>query len=123
MGISKLNWWMWLRRELFVLTPFWMATLNVVLQVIDWATTLFLVQRFDASAEMNPFLRFLLENPNGFWWFTGVKLLGCTLLAFVIPWSIRNTKKPWIWRWLAILYIAIVTNNLLGVATVYMMSI
>jgi len=122
MEVSKLNWWMWLRRELFVLTPFWMVSLHLILQLLDWATTLYIVQRVNVAVEFNPIIRFILEDPNGFWWFTSVKLFACIVVAIVIPWSIYRTGRSLIWRWLAIAYTAIVLNNLVGVSIVYMLS-
>ncbi len=123
MGISKLNGRLRLRSQLFVLSPFWLASIHVILQVLDWATTLFLIFHLGAQVEANPVMRFVLEQPDGVAWFTTIKLGGAALIAWMIPRSIAASPR-WavLWRLLTIAYLAVVLSNLAGVATVCMLS-
>ena len=123
MGISKLDGRLRLRSQLFVLSPFWLASIHVILQVLDWATTLFLIFHLGAQVEANPVMRFVLEQPDGVAWFTTIKLGGAALIAWMIPRSIAASPR-WavLWRLLTIAYLGVVLSNLAGVATVCMLS-
>ena len=116
MATRKLN---WLRHKLFVLSPRQLAWTHVILQILDWITTLFVIAHVSTAAEGNPIIRWILESANGMWLFTAVKLAMCGILMWIIPKSLRISPNcVWVWRALAIVYIAIVLNNLVGVATV-----
>ena len=121
MDIPTSNRWVWLRHELFVLTPFQLASLHVVLQMLDMLTTLYLVDKLGLDVEFNPVMRWLMAG--GYPSFIAAKIAGACMLATVIPFSLRRSPGyAWVWRWLAILYFAVVLNNLLNVATVYILS-
>ncbi|MHA2063091.1 MAG: DUF5658 family protein [Candidatus Thorarchaeota archaeon] len=112
----------WLRKTLFVISPFQLVVTHMVLQVLDWATTLFVVLNTHTGVESNPIVRFMLNDPNGVWWFTAAKLALCIMLAWLIPRSLRNTPGyGWVWRSLAIIYFAVVLSNFVGVAIVCML--
>ena len=123
MGISKRKRWMWLRHKFFVLSTFWLTSLLVVLQILDWATTSFLIATLnDTDLEANPLMRILLEQSDGMFWFAVLKFGFSGFLAFFVPYSIKASPKfVWVWRLLALVYIVIVVSNLLGVATVCML--
>lgn len=111
-----------MRRKLFVLTPRQLVWIHVILQILDLLTTLFIVTHTHSSVEANPLVRWMLEAPNGFYYFAGIKLVACVVLAFMVPFSMKRSPGcAWIWRALAILYLMVVTNNLWGVATVCML--
>ena len=121
MGLSTVNRRMWLRRELFVLTPKQLVWVHWVLQFLDWLTTFILVSCTNPSAEGNPILRLVMESAGGLWWFTLMKLLGCWALRWALLRSVK--RKPWtavVWRAVAIIYLAVVLNNLLSLAVVFL---
>ena len=90
--------------------------------MLDWITTLFVIAHVSTEAEGNPIVRFILESANGMWWFTAAKLAMCSLIMWIIPKSLHMSPNcAWVWRALAILYIAIVLHNLMGVAIVCML--
>jgi hypothetical protein len=123
MDISEGNRRLRLWDKLFILSPFWLTSLHCVLQFLDWATTLFLTIHLGSDIEVNPLMRYMLEDDHGMWWFTGVKLFYIGVLAFMIPWSIENSPEwEWVWRLLTIMYLAVVLNNLVGVATFCILS-
>jgi hypothetical protein len=113
---------MWLRRELFVLSPKQIVWAHIVLQFLDALTTLLLVANTSPDVEYNLLMRLLLSH--SYVGFVAAKILGASVLAYMIPWSIKRSegKYAWIWRGLAILYFAIVLNNLSGVAILAIMS-
>jgi hypothetical protein len=123
MGISKCDGRLRLRSQLFVLSPFWLASIHAILQVLDWATTLFLIFHLGSQVEANPIMRSVLEHPNGVELFTIIKLGGAAMIAWMIPRSIAASPR-WavLWRLLTIAYLGVVLSNLAGVATVYIMS-
>lgn len=111
-----------LRHKFFVLSPRQLVWAHVVLQMLDWITTLFITANVSINVESNPIIRLILEGANGMWWFTAAKLAMCGLIMWIIPKSLRiSPNHAWVWRALAILYIAIVLNNLVGVAIVCML--
>jgi hypothetical protein len=109
-------------RKLFVLSPFWLTSAHVVLQLLDWATTLFLVLLFGTGMEANPIMKTVLDYEYGVELFTALKLLLTASLTVVIPWSLKiSPGYAWVWRALMIAYVFIVTNNLIGV-TIFCMQ-
>jgi len=120
MVVPKGNRWMWLRHKLFVLSPRQLAWTHVVLQTLDWATTLFLISSIHTGVESNPIVRFMLESPGGAWIFTAVKAIACVGIALVLPWSLKKTGcwMHLLWRLLALAYVIVVLNNLVGVVYV-----
>ncbi len=122
MGISKSNRWMWLRHKLFILSAGQLVWTLIVLQLLDCATTLFLIAHTSVDLESNPIVRLMLEAPGGMWWLVAAKLTVCGLIGWVVPWSLRHSPRmSWVWRALAIIYLAIVMGNLWGVAIVCML--
>lgn len=112
----------WLRRKLFVLTPRQLVWTHIVLQILDLLTTLFVVAHTNVSVEANPMVRWVLDSPHGFYWFAAIKVVACAALAIIIPVSLdRSPRSAWVWRALAILYLAVVLSNLWGVAAVCML--
>jgi hypothetical protein len=97
-------------RELFVLTPFWLTFIHVILQLLDLATTICVVQYVGVQAEINPLVCWIISY--GIEWFIYAKLIMCGIMTLIIPWSLkRSPNYQWVWRWLAILYFAVVLNN------------
>jgi len=122
MGVSKIDRRMWMRHKLFVLSPKQLVWIHVVLQMLDWITTLFVIAHVSTEVEANPIVRLILEGTYGMWWFTAAKLAMCGLIMWIIPKSLSaSPNHAWVWRALAILYIAIVLSNLVGVAIVCML--
>lgn len=106
-----------LRKTLFVISPIQLIVTHMVLQMLDLATTLFIVSHTSTAVEGNPIVKFILDDPNGVWWFTAIKLALCAVIAWIIP----RSPLIWPWRAVAILYLAVVLSNLVGVATVCML--
>lgn len=107
----------WLRKTLFVISPIQLIVTHMVLQVLDWATTVFIVSHTSTAAEANPLVRSILSVPYGMWWFAAVKLALCAMIA----WIVSRSPLVWPWRAVAILYFAVVLSNLVGVAIVCML--
>ncbi len=107
----------WLKKTLFVISPIQLVVTHMVLQALDWATTVFIVSHTSTGVENNPLVRLILDAPNGIWWFAAVKLALCAAIAQMIP----RSRLLWPWRALAILYLAVVLGNLAGVAIVCML--
>lgn len=122
MDVPKINRRMWLWRELFVLSPFWLTTSLIILQLLDCVTTLFVTLTIGHNRmESNPIIRFVLDHPNGAEWFAAIKVTACVLMAVIVPWSLRiSPGYAWVWRAVAIGYLAIVLGNFVGVAIVCM---
>jgi len=120
MDVPEVDRRMWLWRKLFVLSTFWLTSALIILQILDWATTSWLLMTLnDTSLEANPAMRWVIELPNGMLWFAALKLGFCGVLAYIVPYSAQHSASfVWIWRVLALLYVVIVASNLLGVATV-----
>ena len=120
MGISKSNWWLWLRHKLFILSAGQLAVTHIVLQLLDLVTTLFVVLHTSTALEVNPIMRFVLDTPGGMWWFAALKLTVCGILTWIIPKSLEDSPGcAWIWRILAVFYLIVVLNNLIGVAMIF----
>lgn len=97
--------------------------MHIILQMLDWATTLFLVMTLGTDLEANPIVRFMIEQPYGMWWFTAIKFSMMGILAWMIPYSMdRSPQYGWVWRVVALTYLVVVLSNLVGVATVCMLS-
>lgn len=85
MDVSKRDRRMWLRRELFVLSPAWFAAIMVFQQVFDLLTTLYLTS-LPGGQEANPILAPLWEVPGGMWWLVAIKFFACLLIVTGVPW-------------------------------------
>lgn len=107
-----------LRKPLFIISPLQLVVTHIVLQTLDWATTVFIVANTSTEVEANPLVRLTLEAPGGMWWFAAIKLAICAATAQMIP----RSSHLWPWRALAIVYLAVVLRNLVGVAAVCMLS-
>ena len=121
MGVPKRNWWLWLRRKLFVLSPRQLVWIHAILQMLDWATTAWVVDYVGLEAEGNPIVRYILSYPEyGFHLFFLVKAAMCVAIAYCLPKHVREYPTyAWVWRLLAIIYFAVVLSNLLGVAILH----
>lgn len=103
------------------LSPKQLVWTHVILQTLDWFTTLVIILNTHTELETNPVVRLILEAPGGMWLFTAVKAIVCGMIAWVLPWSLTGAPR-WvslIWELLAIVYLVIVLNNLVGVVYVY----
>lgn len=116
MDVPESNRRLRLRKQLFVLSPRVLTWILVIEQLLDWWTTSFLVSRHGTELEANPLMRFLLEQPQGFLLFLALKLFACLVIILVIPLATAKSKAHmWIWRVVAMLYLAVILNNLVGV--------
>lgn len=123
MGISIQHRQLRLRTKLFILSASQLVKTHVVLQMLDWATTLFLILSIGTKVEVNPIMRYVLESPWGVGSFTAIKMAMCGLVAWVIPSSMKWLPNyMWIWRLLAMYYIGVVLNNLIGVVAVLLFT-
>lgn len=119
MELSRFNEWLWLRHKLFILSAGQLAVTHIVLQLLDLVTTLFVVLHTSTALEVNPIMRFVLDAPNGMWWFATLKLITCGILVWIIPKSLEDSPSlAWVWRALAIFYLIVVLNNSIGVAMI-----
>ncbi len=114
MGISKINWWLWLRNKLLILDRTRLVTVLVVQQLIDLFTTWWLVFHTKTGTEINPLLQ-VINGENGLAWLVGVKVVAATL-AVVMCWVSLAPKrvKPrfWgMWNTLAYAYSALIVWN------------
>ena len=121
MGVSKRDRWMWLRRKLFVLSPRQLVWTHVILQMLDWLTTTWVVHHAGLEAEGNPVVRYILSHPEyGFHLLFLVKAVMCITIAYCLPKHVKeHPAHAWAWRLLAIIYFAVVLSNLLGVAILH----
>lgn len=117
MDVPERKWWMWLRRELFVLTARQLTCLLVALQILDWGTTHYLITSTEGAVEANPFLAWVMSLPYGMAIFALLKAVACVGLSYVVPWSLRKSpNQAWVWRWLAIFYFLVVLGNTFWIA-------
>lgn len=112
-----------MRRKLFVLSAAQLVRIHVVLQFLDWSTTLFMILSTSTAMEANPVIRFILDSPGGIWWFTAIKLSVCGIIGWIIPKSLEGSPGcAWVWRALAIFYLIVVLNNSIGIAMLLMLE-
>ena len=118
MELFKFNWRLWLRHKLCVLNAAQLIITHTVLQLLDLTTTLILTYNLGTSVEVNPIMRYVLENPMGVTFFITIKLAMCGVIAWIIPRSINSFHNySWVWHILALIYFLVVLNNLVHIVT------
>ncbi len=120
MELPRFNRQLWLWRKLFVLSAAQLVVTHIVLQLLDLTTTLFIIAHTSTAVEANPIMKFVLDTPGGMWSFAALKLTVCGILTWIIPRSLKDSPGcAWTWRALAIFYLVVIFNNLIGVAMIF----
>ncbi len=104
MAVSKIEWRMWLRHKLFVLSPMWFAAILVFQQLFDLVSTIYLTS-LAGGVEANPILAPLWDAPGGVWWLVSAKLWMCLLIILGVPYLIRESPEiMWLPKLICLMY-------------------
>ena len=117
MGFSTGNRWMWLRRELFVLSPVLFAVIMIFQQIFDLCSTLYLTS-LPGGEEVNPILAPLWNAPGGTAWLISAKFWMCVVIGLGVPHLAKNRPDMmWAPKLVCFLYWLVVAWNFLLVAS------
>lgn len=118
MDISNGNRWMWLRHELFVLSPVAFAAILVFQQIFDVSSTIYLTS-LPAFQEANPILAPLWNAPGGVAWLISAKFWMCVLLGLGTPYVVKKEPRMiWSLKTVCLFYwLVVFWNGYLVVST------
>ena len=87
----------------------------MLLQAIDYATTVYLVTNYGLKIEANPLVKYILSTNNGYITFALIKFLLCLLSWQCFNKNVNNKNIRKIFLIMNLIYFVVCLNNLAGV--------